>query len=57
MGNQKSFRDLVYEMYEEDMREQQQDGWDDIEEEEERTSDGLDPAFSSWEDYYNFMYG
>ena len=36
------------------------DEWDDLEEalsfEEEHRWDGLDPAFSSWQDYYNYMY-
>ena len=36
------------------------DEWDDLEEalsfEEEHKWDGLDPGFSSWQDYYNYMY-
>ena len=37
------------------------DEWDDWEEElsfeEEHRYDGLDEGFSSWQDYYNYMYG
>lgn len=28
-----------------------------LQEREEETDPGLDPAFSSWSDYYRYMYG
>lgn len=55
MEKKHSFRDLVDDMFEREMKEQDQDGWDDID--EESISDGLDPGFSSWADYYHFIYG
>ena len=48
------FKNLIDDDFERDMYEQQQDGWDD---EEESLNDGLDPAFSSWADYYHYKYG
>ena len=41
--------------YERDMREQQQDGWDDDCSEFEEF--GLDPGFASWQDYMNYKNG
>lgn len=33
------------------------DEWDEWEEEEEQRDPNLDPGFSSWSDYYRYMYG
>ena len=47
------FKDLLEEY------DREWDEWDDDELsfEEEHKWDGLDPGFSSWQDYYNYMYG
>lgn len=53
------FRDLL-EDSDDQVYEQEWDEYDDLEDdsfEEEHRWDGLDPAFSSWQDYYNYMYG
>ena len=50
------FRDLLEEDYDGEY-----DEWDEWEDElsfeEEHRYDGLDPGFSSWQDYYNYMFG
>jgi hypothetical protein len=33
------------------------DEWDEWDEEEEQEDPNLDPGFSSWSDYYRYMYG
>lgn len=56
--NEIDFHDLLEENDKRCKREQQQDGWDDVtKDDEDECSDGLDPGFSSWADYYNYKYG
>ena len=51
------FRDLL-EDNDERETEREWDEWEDEESfEEEHLYDGLDEGFSSWQDYYNYMYG
>lgn len=33
------------------------DDWDESDDEEEDRDPTLDPGFSSWQDYYRYMYG
>lgn len=33
------------------------DDWDESDDEEEDRDTDLDPGFSSWQDYYRYMYG
>lgn len=35
----------------------ERDEWDELDDEEEERDPNLDPGFSSWSDYYNYMYG